>query len=207
MITQSVGVPRTAKWRGPTSRSRKGSLSDSECDTPDWSSSGATTQTSSDNARAISSTIFRPGAWMPSSLVQRIRIRSNALSTDSNAANAPSYPSRAVEANPANTIEMAHSTRYRVRRHVLSAIGCDFSLQWRTEGRGGVSQHFHAGRSRRFADSDGIGCRRSGPNTILHIEEKCSHCRHLVCDRLNAKITDARRHPKRSVGVWGLVPK
>ena len=23
MITQSVGVPRTAKWRGPTSRSRK----------------------------------------------------------------------------------------------------------------------------------------------------------------------------------------
>jgi len=36
--------------------------------------SGATTQTSSDNARAISSTIFRPGAWMPSSLVQRIRI-------------------------------------------------------------------------------------------------------------------------------------
>jgi hypothetical protein len=40
--------------------------------------------------------------------VQRIRIRSNALSTDSNAANAPSYPSRAVEANPANTIEIAH---------------------------------------------------------------------------------------------------
>src|SRR4030081_569803 len=97
---------------------------------------------------------------MPSSLVQRIRIRSNALSTDSNAANAPSYPSRAVEANPANTIEMAHS-----------------------------------------------GCRRSGPNAIFHIEEKCSHRRHLVCDRLNAKITDARRHPKRSVGVWGLVPK
>jgi len=74
MMTQSVGVPRTAKWRGPTSRNRSGSFSDSECETPDWSSSGATTQTSSDSARAISSTIFRPGAWMPSSLVQRIRI-------------------------------------------------------------------------------------------------------------------------------------
>ena len=35
MITQSVGVPRTAKWRGPTSRSRSGSFSDSECETPD----------------------------------------------------------------------------------------------------------------------------------------------------------------------------
>jgi hypothetical protein len=35
MITQSVGVPRTAKWRGPTSRSRNGSFSDNECETPD----------------------------------------------------------------------------------------------------------------------------------------------------------------------------
>ena len=62
MMTQSVGVPRTAKWLGPTSRRRSGSFSESECDTPDWSSSGATTQTSSDNARAISSTTLRPGA-------------------------------------------------------------------------------------------------------------------------------------------------
>ena len=31
-MTQSVGVPFTAKWRSPTSRSRSGSLSDSECD-------------------------------------------------------------------------------------------------------------------------------------------------------------------------------
>src|SRR5216684_5169760 len=75
MMMQSVGVPRTAKWRGPTSRNRNGSFSDNECETPDWSSSGATTQTSSDSTRAISSTTFRPGAWMPSSLVQRIRIR------------------------------------------------------------------------------------------------------------------------------------
>jgi hypothetical protein len=59
---------------------------------------------------------------MPSSLVQRIRIRSNALSADSSAANAPSYPAHAVEANPANTIEMADLMGYRVRRHVLSAI-------------------------------------------------------------------------------------
>ena len=55
MMTQSVGVPFTAKWRSPTSRSRSGSLSDSECDTPDWSVSGATIQTSSDSSRAISS--------------------------------------------------------------------------------------------------------------------------------------------------------
>ena len=48
MITQSVGVPLTAKCLSATSRSRSGSLSDSECDTPDWSLSGATIQTSSD---------------------------------------------------------------------------------------------------------------------------------------------------------------
>ena len=35
MMTQSVGVPRTAKWRGPTSRNRNGSFKDSECETPD----------------------------------------------------------------------------------------------------------------------------------------------------------------------------
>src|SRR5574337_1857314 len=74
MITQSVGVPRTAKCRSLTSRNRSGSFSDSECDTPDWSSSGATTHTSSDNAAAICSTICKPGACMPSSLVHRIRI-------------------------------------------------------------------------------------------------------------------------------------
>ena len=49
MMTQSVGVPFTAKCRSPIWRSRSGSLSDSECDTPDWSCSGAITQTSSDN--------------------------------------------------------------------------------------------------------------------------------------------------------------
>jgi hypothetical protein len=70
-------------------------------------------------------------------LVQRIRIRSNALSTDSNAANAPSYPSHAVEANPANTIEMANSMGHRIRRHVLSAICRDFGSQRRMAGRGG----------------------------------------------------------------------
>ena len=33
---------------------------------------------------------------------------------------------------------------YRVRRHVLSAVCCDFSLR-DMEGRAGVSQHFRAG--------------------------------------------------------------
>ena len=49
-------------------------MSESECDTPDWSYSGATTQTWSDSARAISSQTLRPGAWMPSSLVTRMRM-------------------------------------------------------------------------------------------------------------------------------------
>ncbi len=53
MMTQSVGVPCTAKCRGPTSRSRIGLLSDSEWATPDWSLSGATTKTSSPSLRAI----------------------------------------------------------------------------------------------------------------------------------------------------------
>src|SRR5262249_17486371 len=74
MITQSVGVPLTAKWRSPSSRNRSGSLSDSECDTPDWSYSGAITHTSSEIVRAMSWPILRPWAWMPSSLVTRMRI-------------------------------------------------------------------------------------------------------------------------------------
>ncbi len=74
MITQSVGVPCTAKWRGLISRRRKGLLSDSECATPDWSISGATMKTSSDNWRAIASIILRPGAWTPSSLVSKMRM-------------------------------------------------------------------------------------------------------------------------------------
>ena len=71
----SPKAPKARPTTGPTSRRRKGSFKDSECETPDWSSSGATTQTSSDKARAISSRTLRPGAWMPSSLVQRMRMR------------------------------------------------------------------------------------------------------------------------------------
>src|ERR1700733_11969950 len=74
MMTQSVGVPFNAKWRGPISRKRSGSLSDSEWATPDWSFSGATTVTSSDSSPAINSRSLSPAAWMPSSLVRRIRI-------------------------------------------------------------------------------------------------------------------------------------
>ncbi len=101
MMTQSVGVPRTAKWRGPTSRSRKGSFSDSECDTPDWSSSGATIQTSSESARAISSTTFRPGAWMPSSLVQRTRIPPKPFLTKSSSFYGAVLSAEAAQANRA----------------------------------------------------------------------------------------------------------
>ena len=62
MMTQSLGVPRSAKRFSEISRSRSGSLSDSECDSPLWSSSGATTQTSSESAAAIRSSAARPGA-------------------------------------------------------------------------------------------------------------------------------------------------
>ena len=73
-ITQSDGVPFTAKRFSEICRRRKGSFKDSECETPDWSVSGATTQTSSDSVFAMVSRVSRPGAWMPSSLVTRMRI-------------------------------------------------------------------------------------------------------------------------------------
>src|SRR5262245_61565571 len=78
MITQSVGVPFTAKRRSPISRSRSGSLSESECETPDWSNSGAITQTSPESARPISAQTSSPSEWMPSSLVLRIRMACDA---------------------------------------------------------------------------------------------------------------------------------
>src|SRR3984885_5677279 len=74
MMTQSVGVPFKAKWRGPISRNRSGSLRESEWATPDWSFSGATIVTSSDSSPAINSRSLSPAAWMPSSLVRRIRM-------------------------------------------------------------------------------------------------------------------------------------
>src|SRR5215475_1493907 len=74
MITQSVGVPFTAKRRSPISRSRSGSLSESEWETPDWSNSGAITQTSPESARPISAQTSSPSEWMPSSLVMRMRM-------------------------------------------------------------------------------------------------------------------------------------
>src|SRR5689334_669535 len=115
MMTQSVGVPRTAKWRGPTSRSRSGSFSDSECETPDWSSSGATSQTSSDSARAISSITLRPGAWIPSSLVQRIRMPPDLFREMKPFR--PSYPQETTEANTRNPD--VSRTPLRLRRHRL----------------------------------------------------------------------------------------
>jgi hypothetical protein len=42
-MTQSVGVPRTAKRQSVTCRKRSGSLSESKWATPDWSYSGAIT--------------------------------------------------------------------------------------------------------------------------------------------------------------------
>ena len=73
-MTQSVGVPLTANRRSPSWRSRIGSLSVSEWPAPDCSSAGAITQTSSLSSAAIFSSATRPGAWMPSSLVTRMRM-------------------------------------------------------------------------------------------------------------------------------------
>ncbi len=61
IITQSVGVPVTAKRRLSISRRRSGMVSVSECEAPDCSVSGATTQTSSDSARAMFSAATKPG--------------------------------------------------------------------------------------------------------------------------------------------------
>ena len=51
----------TAKCFGPALRKRNGSDSVSECDAPDCSVSGATTQMSSESVRAIFSATARPG--------------------------------------------------------------------------------------------------------------------------------------------------
>src|SRR3954466_9850516 len=74
IITQSVGVPLTAKRFSAMARSRSGEVKVRECEAPDCSFSGATTQTSSDRLRAIFSATVSPGEWMPSSLVTRMRM-------------------------------------------------------------------------------------------------------------------------------------
>src|SRR5436190_15669718 len=73
--TQSVGVPSTANLVSLTSRARSGRVIDSEWPAPLWLNSGATTQTSLDSCPATSASASRPGAWMPSSLVTRMRVR------------------------------------------------------------------------------------------------------------------------------------
>ena len=75
IITESVGVPLTAKRRSPCLWSRTGRVSVSEWPAPDCSSDGAQIQMSSENWRAICSSTLSPGALMPSSLVRRMRIR------------------------------------------------------------------------------------------------------------------------------------
>ena len=77
MMTQSVGVPLTAKRRSPTARSRSGSLSESECETPDWSNSGAITHDVIRQRAADLGADVEPSEWMPSSLVMRMRMSSD----------------------------------------------------------------------------------------------------------------------------------
>src|SRR5262245_18356545 len=74
IITASVGVPLTENRRSPCFLRRIGRDRVSEWPAPVCSSAGATTQTSSDRFAAIDSSTAKPGAWMPSSLVRRMRI-------------------------------------------------------------------------------------------------------------------------------------
>src|SRR5690606_29162301 len=72
-MTQSVGVPCTAKRWSAILRMRRGWDSVRPWLAPLCSSSGATIQTSSLKVRAMSSSTLRPWAFTPSSLVMRIR--------------------------------------------------------------------------------------------------------------------------------------
>ena len=74
-MTQSVGVPETAKVLGSSRRTRTGSVRVSRRDAPDCSVSGAQTQTSSVRRLAIRTSACSPSAPIPSSLVMRILMR------------------------------------------------------------------------------------------------------------------------------------
>src|SRR6185312_10114015 len=71
--TQSVGVPSTAKRRGPSWRTRSGRVRVSEWLAPLCSCSGPTTQTSLLRLWATRASSLMPGASIPSSLQTRIR--------------------------------------------------------------------------------------------------------------------------------------
>src|SRR6185437_59399 len=77
--TQSVGVPSTAKRRGPSCRTRSGRVSVREWLAPLCSCSGATTQTSLLRLCATRSSSLMPGASIPSSLQTRIRARARSI--------------------------------------------------------------------------------------------------------------------------------
>ena len=62
IITESVGVPVTAKRRSPSFCRRTGRVRVSEWPAPDCSSDGAQIQISSENCSAISSSTANPGA-------------------------------------------------------------------------------------------------------------------------------------------------
>src|SRR5688572_2729582 len=78
--TQSLGVPPTAKRRGTILCSGSGRRRVRPWLAPLCSASGAITHTSLDSERATRSRIFRPGAWMPSSLETRMRALDRSLS-------------------------------------------------------------------------------------------------------------------------------
>jgi hypothetical protein len=75
--TQSAGDPSTENFRLDIFEIIMGFVNVIQCATPDCSVAGATTQTSPFAPAisiAISSKILKPGAFIPSSLVTKIRI-------------------------------------------------------------------------------------------------------------------------------------
>ena len=148
MITQSVGVPRTAKWRGPTSRSRKrivqrqrmrdAGLIEFRRHHPDVVGQRAGDLLDDLQAGSVDAVVVGAENSHPFKRpFQPIQCRQCAVLSSL----------AAVEANPANTIEMAASMA--VSGPPPCAVGHLLRLQpaetWKDAL--GVSQAFRAGRA------------------------------------------------------------
>src|SRR5262245_40724560 len=187
MITQSVGVPFTAKRRSPISRSRSGSLSESECDTPDWSNSGAITHTSSDSARPISAQTSSPSEWMPSSLVMRMRMardagvrRTDRATCSERASTVRSGLSCAMSSRSLDDLHATHIALQYVRhrdRAALLLVGLHHGDERAADGDPGAVERVHVPYrpaalgtvARVHAAGLKLAAQRAGGNLAIHV--------------------------------------
>src|SRR5262245_10274425 len=187
MITQSVGVPFTAKRRSPISRSRSGSLSESECETPDWSNSGASTQTSSESARPISAQTSSPSEWMPSSLVMRIRMacdegvrRTDRAACSARASTARSGLSCAMSSRSLDDLQAAHIALQHVgdrNRAALLLVGFHHCDERAADGDPRAVERVHMPHcpaalgavARVHAPGLKLAAQRAGGNLAIHV--------------------------------------